>query len=416
MKKVLALLLCCAAFGLASTARAQDKATLDLLVKKGLITREEADALVASSAKPPEVAVKSPARRLSVGGLVQARYAYVSQNDKGAGRPDPADVSYFNARRVILMFNAEFGGGWGAQINPEIDISRSILNGNYLDTAVIRNTNDYGVFSAGLKKVNFALEEYCSAGTELIPVERSVLTRFVAFSSQFSSYHCGVFWDGKVKDSGFIYGAAITGARQNFNIVNGPNDLAVWANAAYTHKLDNGVRVTGGVNLGYSGSFAEVEGMPANAFPGVNAFNRYGDAFGYNPYLKVQAGPATFIAELIGLDIDGKGALSDAKPLGCNVTAAYRLTEELEPVLRFTQMTTGGIRTSTGTAVADLIPMPNNGHYDDIRAIYTGLNYYILGDNLKVQGGYEFSQLTDSAVSGSQIDAHAVRVQLQAMF
>ena len=54
--------------------------------------------------------------------------------------------------------------------------------------------------------------------------------------------------------------------------------------------------------------------------------------------------------------------------------------------------------------------------YDNAWSIYAGLNYDIIGNSLKVQGGYEFSQLTDSTNNRSQIDASAVRVQLQVMF
>ena len=37
-----------------------------------------------------------------------------------------------------------------------------------------------------------------------------------------------------------------------------------------------------------------------------------------------------------------------------------------------------------------------------------------MGNNLKLQGGYEFSQLTGGP--SPTTDAHAVRVQIQAMF
>lgn len=395
MKKTSVFLLCAAALCGGTQAHAQDKATLDLLVKKGLITREEADSLTASAAKPAEVTVKDPVtKRITVGGLLQARYSYISENDKGAGRPDPADVAYFNMRRVIFTFTADVGQGWGGCISPELDPSR---NGVWLDRAVVSNTNDYGVFNAGLRKVNFGREEYVSAATELLPVERSVATRYFC-STQFAAYHAGVYWDGKVKDTGLIYGAAITNAAVDFNAV-GTNDPAFWGNVAYTARLEKGVTLTGGVNLG--------EALRLDA--------THGDTFGYNPYVTVGLGKLTLTGEILGFMTDGKGGVSDAEPIGYNLTGAFRATDELEPVVRFSHLSAGGMRASVNRDIAE-IPHSTTDTYDDIWAFYAGLNYYVIGNNVKFQGGYEFSQLIDSIPHGSQIDAHALRAQLQVMF
>ena len=53
---------------------------------------------------------------------------------------------------------------------------------------------------------------------------------------------------------------------------------------------------------------------------------------------------------------------------------------------------------------------------DDVTAIYAGFNWYIIGKSVKLQTGYEFTQLTDAANGASQVDAHALRTQLQVAF
>ena len=398
MTKLSTLLLSAAALCGVTVAQAQDKATLDLLVKKGLITQAEADELTAAAAKKPEVTTKDTlTRKITVGGLVQARASYIHESVDGA---DPVDQAKFTVRRAILTFTADLGKGWGACVSPELDASR---NGVWLDKAVVTNTSEHGVFNAGLRKVNFGREEYVSAATELLPVERSVVTRALA-GTRFASYHTGVYWDGKVKDSGLIYGAALTNAATDFNTAN-TNDVAAWANVGYIATIEKDVKVTTGMNLGCAGTMN-------NTFAGTTMVDNYGNVFGYNPYVTLNAGKLTVTGEILGLVANGKSGREDATPFGYNLTAAFRATDELEPVVRLSQLKGDVDMASTATAVVD---EPAAGGWEDAWSLYAGANYYIMDNNLKLQGGYEFSQLTGGTVA-SKLDAHAVRVQIQAMF
>src|SRR6218665_3390162 len=107
---------------LALTASAQDKATLDLLVKKGLISQAEADGLMkAKETAPVTVTAKDAStKKITVGAMAQMRYGYITANEK-KGAADPADASGFMARRVMLLFGAELGSGFSVSLSPEFD-------------------------------------------------------------------------------------------------------------------------------------------------------------------------------------------------------------------------------------------------------------------------------------------------------
>lgn len=419
MKKALLISAASTLLGLA-TAQAQDKATLDILVDKGVITRAEADKIMAAAPKPapatPGVTPKeTPAvEKLTLGGLIQARYSYISEREKAAGA-HPNDVSAFAIKRVILAAEANFGDGLSAVIAPEMDaapVGAGTAQNTYLfylDRAYMQYTTSAGSAAAGLRKVNFGLDEYGSAATSLTN-ERSAATIFTA-TNNFGSRHIGLYWDGKIKDTGFTYGAAVTNSQVNANFPTETiNEMAYWANAGYDFICPaTGAKAKVGLNLGYIGERGTLPPGPVSGLDGYNL----GSAFGYNPYLTLTNGKATFIAEMLGWETEGSTGAADVSILGYNLTGAYKVTDKLEPVVRFSQLRTGELGMSNLAAVTG---STNTRDYTHIVSLYGGVNYYIRGHNFKVQAGYEFSQLTDSLIPGSQLDAHALRIQLQAMF
>lgn len=409
------LVLLASASLLCATAHAQDKATLDLLVKKGLITQAEADATAAETAKAKEAApapvtlttaANSIASKVTVGGLVQGRYTGISQSDSGAGRSDPAGTNGFSARRVLLNFDVQLKNGWGLFISPEMDGSPNTGSGVansstfYLDKAGVSYTCDAGTAVGGLKKVNFGLDEYGSSATSLTN-ERSVATQYLA-TTQFASRHTGIFWDGKVKDTGFFYGAAFTNSAVTAATPTATNNqIAAWANVGYnfTCPVTKG-NATAGLNTGYIAENAQILGADK--------------AIGLNPYLTLTAGKWTGIAEIISWNLQPDVG-NDVTPTGINLTVAYKINDKVEPVVRFSHLDTDGVGITNAGAV---FGAQANGavFYDKVDALYLGANYYIYGHSLKVQAGYEYSKLKDSLNTNSEIDANAIRVQIQAMF
>ncbi len=420
MKKLTALLITAAALCGASAAHAQDKATLDLLVKKGLITQVEADEIVAASAKPKEPvpvrAVDSYVSAITLNGFVQGRYTSIHQNEKKSGASDPSATNGFGIRRATLLFNAHLKEGWSLSLAPEFD-GPTAANGTqtfYLHRAGVQHTSSAGSAFAGLKHVTFGYEEY-NLPTAYDVVERSAASMLMA-SNNFAGRHIGLFWDGKIKDTGFTYGAAFTNASVNsYAPTRANNEPALWANAAY--KFDcpvTGAKATVGINTGYMAELTNYNTTANNE----NLYTKLGGGsiLGLNPYFTLAGEKATFRSEIIGWVANGDHGAQDYAPLGYNLALAYKVTESIEPVVRFSQLNTNGIGVTNAGAVFNAdTTNPAGTFYNDVWSIYGGVNYYILENHLKLQFGYDFSQLTDSAV-GSQIDAHALRAQLQVMF
>ncbi len=241
-----------ATFALVHTAQAQDKATLDLLVSKGLISAEEAGQLLGSGKKDSlNIAPKSSkTQKLIIGGLAQVQYQNISIDDKPTN-------NRFELRRAQIDFDAKLNDNWSAFIS--LIAENGADDRDYLDKAGITYSHDLGKLTGGFKKVNFAVEEYTS-GSKLFAIERSIATNYFAGGLKansrlgFASRHTGLFWDGKVKAvDGLEYGIAVTNGFQN-SVAKASaknNDLSFWGYGQYTAKLADDASIQFGINLGY---------------------------------------------------------------------------------------------------------------------------------------------------------------------
>ncbi len=410
------LLFTAAAFAGSLTASAHDQATLDLLVKKGVITQSEADTIAAGTPTTQVQAVDTAASKITLNGFIQGRYTFISQNEKTAGLADPATTDGFGIRRALLAFNAYLKDGWSISLTPEFDgpVGTAGISTFYLHRAGVMHTAKSGVLFAGLKHVTFGYEEFnLPTGYEV--VDRSAASMLMA-SNNFAGRHIGIFWDGKIKDTGFTYGVAATNASVNsYTPTRANNEPALWAHGEYAFTCPvTGAKATAGLNTGYVADLGNATATANNE--NLNTTLGGGSILGFDPYLILAGDRATFRAEVIGWIANGKNGADDYAPLGYNLTATYKVTPEVEPVVRFSQLKTDGIGVTNAGAIFNAdATTPATTYYDDVWSLYAGVNYYIQDNHLKVQLGYDFSQLTN-ANNGSQIDAHALRLQLQAAF
>ena len=121
------ILLVCALF-VSLSANAQDKATLDLLVSKGLISRQEADEL---SKKATVVDAKqSTTKSVKLSGRIQVQYQNIHTTETVGGvSNDLNTTNNFLLRRAFLGMEADLGSGWSA--NVVADLCRS-PNANFI--------------------------------------------------------------------------------------------------------------------------------------------------------------------------------------------------------------------------------------------------------------------------------------------
>jgi len=435
-----------AMLGLASTlpARAQDKATLDLLVKKGLISQADEDDIAKLSAVP--VVAKNPdVQKLKLQGMIQFQYDWVTAKDKTPNAPDPASTNQFELRHVYFGAVADLGNGWGGEIqtdfaatgNTQLSAAPQSQNTqNLLEKAIItKKVDGYGQATFGFQKTQFSQEEN-TATSEMLPVERSIATNYftrpyggptigrLGFGNRLS----GVYWDGVIPQlSGFYYGAALTTDIETAGSLGGPaagapsyNEFGYWAHAGYQGNI-NKLKYKAGINFGYAGD--------ANSVPAAGAIPAQNNSiWGYNPYVNLSYDRFAVTAEFLQAEVqNGRagagGVTSRTAPYGFNIMSSYRINNQWELVTRFSELSTNG---RGATISQQEWSGPNTAgtvsDYDNVWAAYIGANWYIIGNSVKLSAGYEFAQFsnrqtsTNGPFNGPRADVNAFRMRLQLLF
>ncbi len=415
--KVFSILAACALA--AGSVQAQDKALLNTLVQKGYLTQAEADQVAASS-----VSISASSRNvksLRFTGRVHTQFNWVTGDDKQQNAVDPAATTSFQMRRVYLGAIADLGNGWRGTV-----VANFVSAGNsYLDQAHISKNVDWdllqGRMTAGFRKVQFGYEENTSSA-RIVTVERSIATRYWAEGFQANgrvgvgSRHVGVFWDGKVSGvDGLYYGASITNSDQAAVGGQGQNDMAYFVHGGYKTAFDK-VNVDFGLNFGYKQS-----GNSNSAIPGVSS-----SVVAYNPYVNVNWEGLNLMGELLGASVqDGRvaagpaGSRSTAAPMGFNIIPSYKITDEFELAFRYSHLQTNGRGVAPSAVVPGAANPVGGRSFNRADSFYFGGNWYIVGNDVKLSAGYEWTQfenpVNSPAVQG-RYNVSAFRTRLQVLF
>lgn len=400
-----------------------------ILVRKGILTEDEAQAVLAEAAQitggvgeAPAVAAAEPApdpepepeakskstekvlvsaaskiaSSFKIGGRLQGQYAGLHTDIKDTG-DDPDPTRHFFMRRVYVGASAKFGDQWSAKVT--YDLASAGFDAAYLQYVV----NDNNLINIGLRKVNFAYEETISSGS--IPaIERSGVTRY--FVEPYNgrrlgggSYRVGLFYDGKAGN--FFYGASVTNPERPRNAVDAAaqgdvfnNGLAFWGNVGYQTNFDGGGLIVG-AGFGHMNDQGGIVGTGEDLTVG-------------SVYTDTRLGDFRLIAEVLMSDA------GDSKPWGYHVQPIYAFNQYIEGVARFsyTDSDGRGIRTSDGIRSA-----PSGGTMDKLYEGYLGANWFIKGNDLKLQGGVVLGKSKDG-VDGSSAEAttFGIRSQMQVNF
>jgi len=431
-------------FALTNPARAQDKATLDLLVKKGVISQSEEDSIAKSSAAV--VVARDPdVQKLKVQGMVQFQYDWVTTKDKAPNSSDPPATNQFELRHIYLGAQADLGNGWGGEIQTDFAATGSTQlsaapqsqnTQNSIEKAIItKKVDGYGLATFGFQKTQFSQEEN-TLTSEILPVERSIVTNYFTRPYGgptigrlgFGNRLAGIYWDGVVPGwNGFYYGDALTTDIETAASLGGPatgapsyNEFGYWTHAGYQGKLgDLAYKI--GANFGYTGD--------ANSTPAAGPVPAQNNSiWGYNPYFSLSYDRFTLTAEFLQAIVqNGRassgGVTSDAAPYGFVITPSYKINDQWELVTRLSELSTNGRGATisqqewsggnTAGAVSD---------YDNALALYLGVNWYIEGNSVKLSAGYEYARFTDrqsvanGPFNGPGADVSAFRMRLQLMF
>ena len=416
--KITYALIAAAAMCAASSAVAQDKATLDLLVSKGIITKQEAENVSKKSVAITPKEKTTQAIKLS--GRIQVQYEHIDTTEySSSGETTLPSKNDFIMRRMFLGMDASLGAGWSALIVADFASSGS----GYIDEAIISKKLDLdftkGKADFGYKKINFAFEENTSAA-KLFTVERSIATRYFVEENNgrrlgFGGRHTGAFWQGEFDSlKGLTYGASVTNSYNNSPTslpTNADNSLMYAANVGYEQKLEE-------VSFKAAVNFAYTNGMNIAGTAGT----MHSDVIGFNPYITLSALGFDIWADFLYVKADNakNSYTQSASPMGANVGVEYKFDigefGKLAPAIRYSWLDTDG----RGVKMSDGVRNANgNTTYDAAQSIYVGLNWYIIDNSVKFQLGYEWAQLNGNITNGAiaqHSDANAVRGQLQILF
>jgi hypothetical protein len=464
MNNTLKTMLVAAAALTAVSAQAQDKATLDLLVKKGVISAEERAKTLeagynASVDAQKYVALKEPTTKsFTIGGYFQVDYenfAY-SQNVGGVGTSGYRTQSDLIVRRLYLTLNAQLGEGFSGDIS--YDISGQFPAPAYnLDRAILTKDTSVGAFDLGWKKVNWGVEEVPlsvlfkdgSSSSNLYGVERSNADRYWQENENGSAanggssgrrlglgfHHLGLFYSSHQPATGFAWGAAVTNGASSYYMAQtkGNNNLNYYANALYNLTVDSDHKYSAGLNFGHAAYY----NTTTTALQVSNA-----TMVGYNPYLMAKIGNLTLQAQYMSTKVNGSvdgtlnaaGFRGDHTPTGQTLIASYYFTPNWEGVLRFDKLSTDG----RGVAISDVVRNfgavdgPDGAGisaatFDSCDSYYVGVNYYFslmagskeyAGKNAKIMVGYQNDKFRNvltstGATPSSSASVHELRVCAQ---
>ncbi len=379
---------------------AQDsKAILDALVRKGVLTSEEADAVkkeAKSSAAVYAVPGKKAVSKLSLGARVQVQYAGLSTDIDGTNN-DPVSTNHFFIRRLYLTTKAKLGPDWS--VNVTYDPANSAF-----DKAIISYKGDAIGVDIGLRKPLFGFEETTSSGS-LKAIERSGVTRYFVESNNgrrlgAASYRVGVFASGK--SGNFVYGASITNPERVSSPTSagnsGNNNQAYYANAGFEGDLSDGSYEIGAAVA----ILPDQGGKTVGAGDDMTAFSLYGN---------VTIGDFHVMGEYLSASVDhGASATQDATPAGYWLQGAYKFNKNFEGVARFSHLDSDG----RGVKLSDGVRSAPAGNTDDkLTEYFVGGIWYIIGKELKFQAGYVYGE---SEASGSSATTSGIRSQMQLNF
>jgi hypothetical protein len=384
-----------------TAAVAQDNAALiDALVRKGILTDQEAEDLRADLANENAASVvmtsKTPnLTKLVVSGRIQYQYVNLNTDIDGTAA-DPATVNHAFLRRIRLGFKASFLNDWSSFINYD-------FGSNNFDAAYIEKIfNPTWTLQAGFKKAPIGYEEYFISSGAQKAIERSTVTRYFVESN--NGRRLG---GGKYRQGVWLLGKAPSGLTWEFAITN-PEATGVASGDTITTGAASNNTFAYWANVGYKKSFAENQGTFTTGASygflpdqGGKTLGTGNDLTVWSIYADWRYRQFSLLGEYFGSDNQkGASATLDSSSNGYWVMATYR-TGPFEPVIRhsFTDSDGRGIQLGDGIRSA-----ASGGTHDKLTEWFFGVNWYIIGNEakheVKLQAGYMTGESQDIPITG----------------
>jgi hypothetical protein len=429
-----------------TSANNNDKALLNVLIEKGVLTAGEAQQITDEMAKSTsgQDVITNPAdkfvKKLTLSGRFQVQFADLGtsidgfQNNAPAVLPaHPVASQHFLLRRLYLGERVDLTDNFSAFVN--YDFANVSFDALYISW----KQSDAFIIDAGLEKAPFDYEEVTSSGS-LKAIERSPITRYFDETNNgrrlgAASYRTGLFAKGS--QDGFFYEVAVTNPERNEYsgdssagpTVNGSggvgnysnntnNNFAYYGWGGYASKFED-LTYKVGVEAGYlpdQGGPSTSVGVGNN----LSIYGAYADATWQDFNLQGE-----YMAAKSGNAVTVHGTVRSAKPDGFWIQPSYYLIPKLlEGVVRYSEVNSD----NRGVALSDGIRgATSGGTMNKMDEWYVGGNWYIEGNDVKLQFGYIHgdgkgalapTSATGVVANGSAIKASTdgIRSQVQVNF
>lgn len=400
-------------FAAAGFVSAQDNSALiDMLTRKGIISDQEAEDLRADVSKENTAAMVATSKgsfldKVTLSGRFQAQFVNMSTDIDGTDA-DPAYVNHFFMRRMYVGVKAQLMNGLSGYLNYD-------FAGSTFDAATLTvQLNDMTSIEAGFRKAPFGYDEALISSGKLKSIERSGVTRFFVESNNSrrlgaGSYRQGVWvnlgnpkegWTGTFAVTNPERDESASGVTSAGNRTN--NTFAYWAHGAYRGKYDGG-----GYAVGASVGF-----LPDQGGTTLGAGN---DLTVYNAFVDANYGKFYLVAEYYGSSNEnGAGANNDSSSWGYYIQPSYKLSSAWELVFRYGFVDSDGRGIQLGDGIRSAA---SGGTMDKLTEYFAGVNWYLRGDDFKLQAGYVGGETKDTLAGGNaKATTSGVRTQLQLQF
>jgi phosphate-selective porin OprO and OprP len=341
-------------------------ALLDALIRKGILTEQEAKEIAAElePAPKPAAPVVRPSsgniRDLQIRGRIHGQFGYThAENDDGSD-----DYSTLEMRRVRLGVRGTLFQNVRAQIEANFIPNSFSMRSAYLEW----REHDWIMPKMGFDKPTFGHEENTSSAS-ILTVERSNIN-----NQMVPGPTTGVSFAGSYEM--FEYGAGIYTGRANVN----PDG---WDRYLYNGSI--GIRLDRWIPENHKLSF-RIDGIANDDTGAIFGFETGVAASGH--YLW---GRFDLRVEYLQADPFDGGYVR-----GGYIMPSYKFTEKIQGVVRYERSTADDTFINAPnryTRRTDVSPSTATRQGTDYEAVYLGANYYIKGDNLKLMSGVEYSEL-----------------------
>ncbi len=420
--KMVAFFVCAAVLFVSDIlASHSDVVLLDTLHKDGVLSNEEYIEIKKEMASIPVAEVQHTPIKISA--KLQTQFRYI---DVDFGEGISKNTTGIIPRRMILTFATDRYLDYGAQLSFDFVMANK-MSITYMwyrvDTSLLK-----GELRFGYLKPNFCREENMPI-TDLFCTERSIATYYWggprnARRLGFGSFMTGAYWYGKVDYiDGLKYVLGVSNS-ENYrlgyeNIGNSGTDNSpnIWFSSSYDLNLEL-AKITFGLNLGYGADANKVSVAQRNT----------ASIWGANPYIMAEFNNARILAEFLASGVDDgvsrNGYYEQAYPIGANLNFEYKFDAgeigKIAPVFRFTFLNTDGHGVLPVDGLRQCPTHSTNAPYDRARGYYAGINWYIIGNSIKFQFGYEYAEFMGSIGGGAPISrkacANTFRTQFQCVF